>query len=97
MGFNKDNFFDTLDGEEHKWSSAYGPTLASMLSTEEMLAALTVINKIVQIDNNSMRALNFTSQEDIAKAIRLQGRGDGVLAVLQMLADCAGEELENGS
>ncbi len=96
MNFDKDEWFKKLDDPELRWDSSMAQELAVMMESPALLTALGEINFMVKGDSYSLRAIDFTTQEGVAKAIKLQGRTQGMLDALQDLADKAEEGNEDG-
>lgn len=87
--FDKAGFFKSIESGEHPWLPEHGKELATALGMPAVLAALTKVAEMIETDSMSFQSIDFTKQEGISLAIRLQGRSSGMLDVLQMLADCA--------
>ena len=95
MSFDKDEWFRRLDRRDVEWDTVVHPKeLARLLQQDAMMACLGMINEMVEADNFAMREIDFTEQKGVAKALKLQGRGDGINDVIQMLADNAEEQEE---
>ena len=93
--FNKDSFLDAItrlsvqpEGDIHK------EELGQILNSPTMLAALGIVIAEVAGTNNRFNTLNLTEPLGVAEAIKLQGRRDGMLFVIDILADLAEEEEE---
>ena len=96
MSFDKDGWFELLESKSVKWNPEVHPRqLAEMLQSDALVACLSGINDMVEADNFALREIDFTEQKGVAKALKLQGRGDGINDVLQMLADGAEYEEED--
>lgn len=96
MNFDKAKWWVSLEQAEPKWESSMASTLARMLETTEMQAALRDIYSMFLGDTGAMRGIDFTTQEGVAAAIKLQGRTQGLLDSLQDLADKAEEGNDDG-
>lgn len=92
MNFDKDAWFNAVDAAAGTWNAeVHAGDLALLLQHPAMIAALGQVHQMVDSDSMALRSINFTTQEGVAQAIRLQGRSSAIIDILQVLADSAEE------
>lgn len=95
--FNKETFFRDIERplEEEEWKGSDSEMLASLLSNQVMIKILRVVNEAHTKTLEGFTSLDLTRAEDVGRGCRLQGEGQGILNVLQILADFAAGEQED--
>lgn len=95
---DKDKFFDSIENAP-KFTKRHESDLEALLRNEAILAAFSSALNDSKLASERFRDLDFSEPKQVAKAIRLQGQGDGVIFLIEHLADLVQdeEETEDGS
>lgn len=88
--FKKEKWFDAIEeATPLNGESGVSSDLGTILNSPIMLSALKAVLENKALSNEAFNKINFTTQDGVAHAIRLQGQGDGAMFVLDSLADLA--------
>ena len=85
--FKKEKWFTSI--EEATPLNGESNDLGTILNSPVMLSALKAVLENKALSNEAFNKINFTTQDGVAHAIRLQGQGDGAMFGLDSLADLA--------
>ena len=85
--FKKEVWFEAIESAEPINGEA--STLGALLCTPQLLSAFKSVLLEKALSQEAFSKINFTTQDGVAHAIRLQGVGDGAMFVLDTLADLA--------
>ena len=77
------------------WDQADGRQLASVLNGGYLRKALAIITAHLEGNTETFITLDLTQQQGVASGIRLQGRTEGVISVLERLCALAEEGNED--
>ncbi len=88
---DKEKFFDSIDSAP-KFGDAHKNDLESILTSPALIAAFASAVNGTKLSAERFRSLDFTKQDGVATAIRLQGHGDGVTFLLEHLVDLTQEK-----
>jgi hypothetical protein len=74
-----------------EWSRGEALELAAALNVPVVSKALALVVKEASDAVFQFRGLDLTAQKGVAEGIKIQGRADGMLGVVQLLCDLAEE------